>query len=121
MQGFIMAKKRAPDKFPLTKQQNGQYSKKFRGKVYYFGTDRDSALKRFATEWADIKAGRDEKPAAGGLKVADLANHFLIAKKERMHSGELSARLWADYHRTCEIVVKGFGRDRKVADLRTDD
>ncbi len=116
-----MAKKKPPVKFPLRLHATGQWCKKRRGKSYYFGTDRDAALKRFVAEWPDILAGRSVKPVAVGTTVAELVNHFLTAKRSRVQAGELSPRMWSDYHNTCELAVKAFGGTRPVADLRPDD
>ena len=53
-----MAKKKPPVKFPLRLHATGQWCKKRRGKSYYFGVDRDAALKRFVAERPDFLAGR---------------------------------------------------------------
>ena len=34
------------DKFPLTLHPTGQYCKKIKGKLHYFGTDKQKALQR---------------------------------------------------------------------------
>ncbi len=35
------------DKFPLTFHPTGQYCKKVKGKMYYFGSDKKEALQRY--------------------------------------------------------------------------
>jgi hypothetical protein len=83
---------RARDKFPLTKHPTGQHCKKHKGRTYYLGSDRDDAMRRFATEWDDIKAGRAPRRRTDSISVADLCNHFLTAKRERVRSGEMTPR-----------------------------
>jgi integrase len=109
------------DKFPLWLHPSGQWCKKIRGRFHYFGTDRDEALKRFAAEWDDLKAGRAPRPRADDLTLADLCNHFLTDRRDRLRAGDLTARSWADYYATCEALNEAFGRGRTVADLRPDD
>src|SRR5688572_20392865 len=104
-----MGTSRAGDKFPLWLHLTGQWCKKHRGRNYYFGTDRAEALKRYAAEWDDIRAGRPPRPRADAVTVADLVNHFLTAKRERVRLGELSGRMWSDYYAVCEEVVGVFG------------
>ena len=49
--------------FPLTANGNGQWSKKIKGKVYYFGSwaDPDAALKRYLEVKDDLLAGRKHR------------------------------------------------------------
>ena len=109
------------DKFPLWLHQTGQWTKKVRGKMFYFGTDRDNALAEYVRVRDDLEAGRVPRPKTDGVTVAALCNEFLTAKRERVESGELSGRMWSEYHRACEGIIDGFGRTRAVDDLRAGD
>lgn len=111
------------DDFPLTAHPNGQWSKKIRGKVYYFGTwgDPDGALGRYLEDKDDLYAGRKPRREQDGLKVVDLINRFLTTKSHDVESGELAQRSWNDYKATCSRVLDCFGRNRIVEDLRPDD
>jgi hypothetical protein len=40
-------RKTRSDKFPLTLHKTGQFCKKIKGKLYYFGTDKKAALERY--------------------------------------------------------------------------
>ncbi len=111
-----------PD-FPLFPHATGRWAKKIRGKLHYFGSwdDPDGALTRYLDQKDDLHAGRTPRADAEGLTVADLANHFLTAKKLLFDNGELSPRTWADQYKVCERLVKAFGRNRLVSDLTADD
>jgi hypothetical protein len=83
------------DRFPLWLHPSGQWCKKYQGTFHDFGTDRDAALRRFAAEWDDIRAGRPRPPTpVESLTVRDLCNTFLTAKREQVDSGELSGLSW---------------------------
>ena len=67
-------------------------------------------------------AGREPRPKAdNGNTVAELANRFLSAKREKADAGEMTARMWSEYHWGCESVVIAFGGTRAVDDLTPDD
>src|SRR5262245_37945708 len=51
-------KKKAKHKFPLYLHKTGQWCKKHKGRTFYAGTDKDTALQRYVDEWEDWKAGR---------------------------------------------------------------
>src|SRR5947209_14614956 len=105
-----------PD-FPLTAHPAGYWCKKIRGKLHYFGpwADPDGALKKYLAEKEALHAGRKPREASDGLTVKELANRFLIEKQARVDAGELSALTWNDYKRTCDLLVKEFGKRRVVA------
>lgn len=116
-----MATARRRDKFPLWLHPSGQWCKKIKGRFYYFGIDRDEALKRYVAEREDIQAGRPPRRRHGDTTVAELVDTFLTEKRNRLDAGELSARTWADYYATCKAVTAEFGKARPVADLRPAD
>lgn len=120
-----MAKKQATaraEKFPLWRHPRGQWCRKRKGRFYYFGLDRDAALKRYVTEWPEILAGRTPEPNdPAAASVADVVNSYLTEKRRRVDTGELSARSFADYYAVCEEVVGTLGRTRPVAGLRPED
>ena len=110
-----------PD-YPLTANGNGQWSKKIRGRVYYFGSwdDPDGALARYLDVKDDLLAGRPPRPA-DALTVVDLVNRYLTVKDNLVASGEQTRRNWNDYKRTCSHVVECFGRNRAVETLAPGD
>ena len=44
------SRKTSSDKFPLTLHPTGQYCKKIKGKIRYFGTDKKKALERYMAQ-----------------------------------------------------------------------
>ena len=46
------------DKFPLTLHKAGQYCKKIKGELHYFGTDKNAALNRYLEQAAYLHAGK---------------------------------------------------------------
>ena len=108
---------------PLFAHGNGQWAKKIRGKLHYFGpwADPDAALQKYLDQKDDLHAGRKPRVAGDGLTVKNLANRFLTAKKILVDGGELSPRTWADYHACCGRLVTALGGGRLVSDLAADD
>lgn len=118
-----MATRKAGVKFPLWLHPSGQWTKKYKGQFYYFGIDRELALKRYAAEWDDLKAGRRYSPQGDERKttLAEVVNAFLTAKRERVEAGELSQAMWGQYYATCDKVIDHFGRARTVSDIRPEE
>lgn len=121
-----------PDKprpdFPLFAHDSGQWAKKIRKKLHYFGSwrkDREgkAALDAFEKEWPYLKKGETPPPVAppDAFTIRQLCNKFLLSKERRLDSGELSPRTFRDYHATCEMLVKQFGKERAVESLTPDD
>lgn len=106
--------------FPLYRHRTGQWAKRVRGKVHYFGTNRDAALRKWAKQKDDLLAGREPQNGEG-LTVGRLSNVFLAYKQCYVDSGEITQRTWDDYEVICERVVAQFGPGRLVANLRPQD
>jgi integrase len=109
--------------FPLTLHATGQYCKKIRGKIHYFGKDPDAALKRYHQHCDSLHSGRiAEVPHERAVfTIRDLANRFLEAAEARRDSGELETRTFADYYRDCERLIKFFGLNREVESITRED
>jgi integrase len=111
-----------PD-FPLTAHNSGQWVKKIRGKLYYFGKwcDPQAALQKYLDQRDDLQAGRDPRPDPGAITVKDVANAFLNAKQALVDCGELSPRTFCNYRVAAETLVSALGKGRRVDALRPSD
>ena len=111
-----------PD-FPLFPHATGRWAKKIRGKLHYFGKwdNWQDALTLYQRQAGDLHCRRKPDEETGGATVKDLVNHFLIAKKHLVESGEIVERTWNDYDKTCKQVMEVLGKDRLLADLRPED
>jgi integrase len=111
-----------PD-FPLYPHATGRWAKRIRGKLYYFGpwADPQGALSLYLAQRDDLYAGRRPRRPNEGLTVRELCNRFLNTKSYLVRTGELSQFSWNDYHKTCERVIRVFGKSQLVDDLRVDD
>jgi len=109
------------DDFPLFPHDSGQWAKKVRGKLHYFGpwVDPKAALARWNTEKDDLLAGR-VRSNGNGLTIMELCNKFLNSKRRQVESGELEQRTWQDYHDICERVQGVLGKQTLVLDLRAE-
>ncbi len=109
--------------FPLGEHRCGQYVKRIRGKLEYFGridAGPHAAEAEYQRVKEDLYAGRPRRPAGGsqsGLTVDEGLNAFLNFKSGRLDSGELSQRTLDDYTDTCRLVRKYLGATTLWAEL----
>ena len=108
-----------PD-FPLFPHGCGQWAKKIKGRVVYFGSWKDpqAALERWLKERDYLLAGQtppDTESVSPTLR--DLCNHFLSSKERRVQSGELTKRAFHDYFEMCERILTILGKDTQLSQL----
>ncbi len=109
------------DDFPLFAHATGQWAKKVRGRMLYFGpwADWQGALAKWQTQRDDLMAGRKPRPVGEAVvRLKDLANDFLNAKRDKMTQGELSPRTFQGLYGGCARILDFLGKDRAVDDLR---
>lgn len=98
--------------FPLFAHSNGQWAKKIRGKLYYFGTwDCPSeAAELYRSTREAIESGRNavEPETISLIRAID---QFLIYKRGLVESNELSLSTWKEYRRSCLRICKYINRD----------
>jgi integrase len=107
------------DDFPLYPHGNGQWAKKIKGQLRYFGkwSDPDAALELYELQREALYAGREPSRPSVNLSVADACNFFLGAKDALCVAGELTNRTLVEYTATCNRILAEFGRERTVPSL----
>jgi len=111
-----------PEGSPLFWHPSGRWCKKIRGKQVYFGRgSHEEALAEYLKQKDDLHSGRVPREEPEGLTVYNLCAKFLTAKKDQRDSGELSPHTFLEYGNLCKRLIKVFGKDRLVSDLRQDD
>ena len=123
--------------FPLTPHASGAWMKKINGTIRYFGRwgrtvngvltriEGDGwkeALELYKAQADDLHAGRTPRTKSDdNLTVMELCNRFLTAKRKRLESGEISARMFSEYRQTTDFLFAHFGKTRLVDDLTPSD
>jgi integrase len=112
-----------PD-YPLFPHGSGQWARKIRGKLFYFGSwkDPDSALAYYLEVKDDLIAGRRPRHGGSGeLTVENLCNLFLVSKKRLVETGDREPRTLEDYKTDAKRVVAEFGSTTLVEQLTPED
>ena len=109
------------DKFPLTLHKTGQFCKKIKGKIYYFGANKRQALERYLEQAAYLHAGKAPKPQAshGNLSIKVLCNLYLDHQESRAKLGEIQSRHVSDQVLLLRDFVRFAGPTRTVSDIST--
>ncbi len=109
--------------YPLFAHNNGQWAKKIRGRLHYFGPWADplEAERNWERDKLALLEGRDPKQATVGDSVGWLVNSFLHSKTLQKHRDELSERSYLDYKKVAKHLADYFGRGRKLDTLRSSD
>ena len=71
-------RKTRSDKSPFTLHLTGQYCKKIKGKLYYFGTDKTKALQQYLEQATYLHSGKMTKPSSvNNMSSKTLCNLYL--------------------------------------------
>jgi len=103
--------------FPMFAHANGQWAKKIRGKLHYFGpsSEPQAALDRFKVEFPALAAG-GKRPARHET-VAAVVSAYLSSKQASLESGDLTPATLADYKRICKVIELALGRETAIASV----
>ena len=85
-------RKTRSDKFPLTLHPTGQYCKKIKGRIHYFGSNKKRALERYLDQAAYLHGGQNGTAArAGGtMSIRELRDLYLRYQHSKVLAGELT-------------------------------
>ena len=108
-------------RFPLTLHPTGQYCKRIRGKLYYFGTDKQEALERYYEQAAYLHTGKPAEldAASDSTSLKMLCNLYLDRQDTRVKVGEIKPRELHDQELLAPSVSRYIGVDRSVRDTGT--
>lgn len=110
--------------FPLFPHVCGQWVKKIKARLHYFGVwaDPEAALKKYLAERDFLQAGLAPPSGDGeAVTLRDLCNAFLTSKQQRLESGELGRATFTDYKHSCELVLVTFGKLRMADSISPGD
>lgn len=107
--------------FPLFPHATGQWAKKIKGKLHYFGVwaNPEAALNQYLNEVPYWQAGRT--PPTTSTTVADILNDFLGDKVRLLQTGEIGQRTYNEYEAVCDTIAEKLGYAKPVAVLSFDD
>ena len=108
--------------YPLTAHNNGQWCKKIRGKIHFFGVwgDTQTALEKYLAVAAALHTGR--QPSSENLHldevtVKDISNQYLTYQCEKVKTNDLRPRTFAEYRNIIECFAKFIGSTRTVSTI----
>jgi hypothetical protein len=109
------------DKFPLTLHKTGQFCKKIKGKMYYFGTDRRQAIERYLEQAACLHAGRpvSQGSTTDQLCIKTMCNLYLDHQESRGTVGEVKPRHVSDQVSRLKAFVRFVGPHQLVSAIST--
>jgi len=118
-----LKRKTRSDKFPLTLHKTGQFCKKIKGKIYYFGTNKKVALERYLQQATDLHAGRNPilDSTATNITIFALCNLYLEHQESKVQVKELTARHYDDQVNSLRMFVRFLGRHCQLNEISTMD
>ena len=116
------SRKTRSDKFPLTLHKTGQYCKKIKGKLYYFGVDKKQALQRYHEHATVLHSGKTILSTLqnnNDLSLKYLSNLYLEHQQLRASTGQLEFRQICDQKYLLRGFVKFVSSNRLVSEITT--
>jgi len=116
-------RKTRSDTFPLTLHATGQYCKKIRGKIYYFGTNKQQALNNYLEQAAYLNRGeaKPSRSTGNSLSLKMLCNLYLEHQESRATVGEIKLRYVYDQILILRRFARFIGANRPVSKIVTMD
>jgi len=113
-------RKTRSDKFPLTLHPTGQYCKKIKGKMHYFGTDRKQALERYRGQATYLHGyqGSAARPDSG-VTLKELCDLYLRYQHSRVLADELTPKHYGDQVASLHRLVAFLGGARRIDTIAT--
>jgi hypothetical protein len=115
-------RKTRSDKFPLTLHTTGQYCKKIKGKMYYFGSDKKVALQKYLNQATYLHGCQNilqQKPTGDNMTLKQLCDMYLNYQYSKLQAKDLTARHHNDQIDSLDKLMAFLGQGRKVKSIST--
>jgi len=88
-----LKRKTRSDKFPLTLHPSGQYCKKIKAKMYYFGSDKKDALQRYLDQATYLHGHQknSQKSTGDDMTLKQLCDMYLKYQYSKLQANDLTA------------------------------
>ena len=116
-------RKTRSDKFPLTLHSTGQYCKKIKGKMYYFGSDKTAALQRYLDQATYLHGCQNNlqqpKPTGDNMTLKQLCDMYLSYQYSKLQANDLTPRHHKDQIDSLNKLQAFLGQNRKIKGIST--
>ena len=117
----ISKRKIRSDKFPLTLHPTGQYCKKIRGKIRYFGTDKKKALEKYWAQATHLYGAQSlvQKISNGKMTLKQLCDLYLHYQNSRVLVGDITAKHYNDLTYSLSRFMAFLGQGCRIENIST--
>ena len=114
-------RKTRSDKFPLTLHPTGQYFKKIKGKIRYFGKDKKKALDKYLAQSTYLHGAQSlaQKISNGKMTLRQLCNLYLHYQNSRVLVGDITAKHYNDSKYSLDRLMAFLGPGCRIENIST--
>ena len=117
----ISKRKTRSDKFPLTLHPTGQYCKKIKGKIRYFGTDKKKALEKYLAQATYLHGAQSlvHKTSNDKMTLKQLCDLYLHYQNSRVLVGDITAKHYNDLKYSLDGFMVFLGQGCRIESIST--
>ena len=114
-------RKTRSDKFPLALHPTGQYCKKIKGKIRYFGTDKKQALERYLAQATYLHGCQNSIQIAsnGNMTLRELCDLYLQYQHSKVLAEDLTPKHHNDQISSLSKLMSFLGQGCKIESIST--
>jgi len=117
----ISKRKTRSDKFPLTLHPTGQYCKKIKGKIRYFGNDKKKAIEKYLAQATYLHGaqGLVQKTPNDKMTLKQLCDLYLHYQNSRVLVGAITAKHYNDLKDSLNRFMAFLGQGCRIESIST--
>ncbi|MFC1762566.1 tyrosine-type recombinase/integrase [Planctomycetota bacterium] len=114
-------RKTRSDKYPLTLHKTGQFCKKIKGKLYYFGNDKQKALQHYLEQASQLHSGKEASRTStrSDITLKTLCNLYLEYQDAGVQVGQITASHYKDQVGSLRLLARFLGQHSLVDEIST--